>query len=542
MRPSGSLEQHEHVQPPIAGQPFPLGAVVTTAPLGLRAHLSRSRMTALVITLALFSIFLPVLINLYGFSDDYLILSMADHLLASSPWIGKDLLQAGAVNGRPITGLFLGLAYPAAGTIGHLALIRLVGVLGIAALALVLHWVLVRSGISVRAAALIAVLVCGLPSFEVYASWTTLFTAPYVAILAGCASLIAVAAVDAPRHLVADRALGATAALTAALLTYQPAAMYFWVFLAVALIGAVGEPRRALRILRMHFGVAFVSLGLAYLVVKAGSDWAGKGAPNAARNTLVTDVAAKARWFVEVALYQALNLTNLTPVLWLAVAVAGLALVGVPLLLLNRRTPYPPLWVGTGLVLIPLCYIPNLVVRESAAFYRTQAAITSLVALYACLGAIGIWLSIRDWLRPRVADRALATLERVALVVPVALVCVSTFVAARNVSTLFVGPQATELRLMRSQIAALPDGVARVGFVETAWSQGMTKVQRYDEFGLPSSGQPWVPQSAVLLILREEGRLVPGRPPIVDVYPPGTGALPDGEPEIDLHSQLLDLR
>ena len=68
-------------------------------------------------------------------------------MLASSPWIGKNLLQAGAVNGRPITGLFLGLAYPAAGTIAHLAYIRLLGVLGVVALALVLHWVLVRSGI-----------------------------------------------------------------------------------------------------------------------------------------------------------------------------------------------------------------------------------------------------------------------------------------------------------------------------------------------------------------------------------------------------------
>ena len=318
--------------------------------------------------------------------------------------------------------------------------------------------------------------------------------------------------------------------------------MYFWVFLAVALIGAVGDPSRAARVVRMHLGVAFVSLGLAYLVVKAGSDWAGKGAPNAARNALVTHVGAKARWFVDAALYQALNLTDLTPVLWLAVCVAALGVIGIPLLLVNRRIARPPLWVGVGLALIPLCYIPNLVVTESVPFYRTQAAITSLVALYASLGAVGIWLTVRDWLRPRVATRTLATLERAAFVLPVALVGVSTFVAARNVSTLFVEPQATELRLMRSAVAALPDGVSRVGFVETSWYQGMTRVERYDEFGLPSSGQPWVPQSAVLLILHEEGRLVPGHPPTVDVYPPGTVQFPVGEPQLNIQPEVLQLR
>jgi hypothetical protein len=63
-----------------------------------------------------------------------------------------------------------------------------------------------------------------MPAFQVYASWTVLFLAPLAAVLAGGASLLAVAASEAPRELVADRVVGATAMLLAALLIYQPPA------------------------------------------------------------------------------------------------------------------------------------------------------------------------------------------------------------------------------------------------------------------------------------------------------------------------------
>ena len=54
----------------------------------------------------------------------------------------------------------------------------------------------------------------------------------------------------------------------------------------------------------------------------------------------------------------------------------------------------------------------------------------------------------------------------------------------------------------------------------------MTKVW-YDEFGFLRRASRVVPQSAVLLILREEGASNTSDGLMVDVYPPGTGALPD---------------
>ena len=291
----------------------------------------------------------------------------------------------------------------------------------------------------------------------------------------------------------------------------------------------------------MHLGIGVVGLALGYVVVKIGSKWAGPAAPNAARNTLTHDVILKGRWFVKSAVYQSLNLVDLTPAVWLAVVVAVVAVVGVWMLLRQRRSPKPLVYLLIAVCLIPLCYIPNLVVREDVAFYRTQSAMTSLIALlYVCLGAVGLWVTLRDWLRPRVSGRSLAGCGYGAVALACAGVAVSVVVAASNVMTYFVEPQSTELRLLRSQVAATPDGAARIAFVQTGEQQGMTKVVRYDEFGLPSSAQPWVPVPAVMLILREEGRLVPDRHPTVDILPWYTATLPVDEPHVDVRDlQLL---
>ena len=46
--------------------------------------------------------------------------------------------------------------------------------------------------------------------------------------------------------------------------------MFFWVFFAVALAGAVADSGRAVRLARMHFAVAAVAAVIAYLGYKLG--------------------------------------------------------------------------------------------------------------------------------------------------------------------------------------------------------------------------------------------------------------------------------
>ena len=244
-----------------------------------------------------------------------------------------------AASGRPLAGLFDQLFFSAAGTIDNLRFVRLVGVVGIVALALLLHWALVRSRIKSSLAALFAVLICSMPAFVVFGSWAVLFNVPYAAILGGAASLLVVAALDAPGRRI-PRLAGATAVLLVALLIYQSAAMFFWVFLAIALVGAAHDSRRALRLARSHVGVAAVASALAFLIAKLSVHLVGTGAPNVARNALTHDVIGKARWFVREPLYKSLNLFDLTPSPWFAVVVAAVVVGGI-LLLLDRQGVRP---------------------------------------------------------------------------------------------------------------------------------------------------------------------------------------------------------
>jgi hypothetical protein len=500
--------------------------------LSLREYLSSSSAILLVIAATIFGIFLPALIVPYAFTDDYPILSIADGL-GPNPWFGSSIIDTVATSGRLFAALLDKLVFSAAGTIDNLRFVRLLAVLGIVGLAFLLHWALVRSGVKRTFAALIAVLVCSMPAFQVYGSWAVLFNVPYAAILGGGASLLAVAAVEAPRDLVADRLAGAIAMLVASLLIYQSAAMFFWVFLAVALIGAAHDERRALRLVRAHFGIAAVALGLTFLIVKVAIHLIGDAAPNAARTALTHDVIGKARWFFRGPLYGSLSLLDLTPSRWLAALVATIAIGGILLLLRHERVRSLP-YVAIGALLIPLSFLPNLVVAENSPTYRVQVSITSLIALYFCLGALGVWVTLRDWLRPRVSGQTLIATKGLAAATAVAFVASSAFIAGRNVTTLFVVPQTTELRMIRSQVAALPNGIQQLAFVQTGNDQGMSKFVSVDEFGVPSSARPWSLQPSVLLILREEGRLPHGARPTVDALPPWTSTYPKNEPVVDV--------
>src|SRR4029079_524915 len=124
----------------------------------------------------------------------------------------------------------------------------------------------------------------------------------------------------------------------------------------------------------------------------------------------------------------------------------------------------------------------------------------------------------------------------------VTFVAVAVFSADRNVMSLFVVPQSTELRLVRSQVAAPPAGLQRLAFVETGNGEGMTSFISVDEFGVPSSARPWVLRPLALLLLHVQGKLSVDEPePVVDILPPSTTTYASGEAVIDARG-LIRLR
>src|SRR5207237_372712 len=115
--------------------PSPAAAEERTAAIGLTAHLSRSRLAVLGIAATIIAAFLSAVIVPYAFSDVDPLLRMAVSG-RSDPWFGNRIVDVASAGGRPLEGVFLHLAYSAAGTIDNLRFVRLISVLGIVALAL----------------------------------------------------------------------------------------------------------------------------------------------------------------------------------------------------------------------------------------------------------------------------------------------------------------------------------------------------------------------------------------------------------------------
>jgi hypothetical protein len=514
--------------------PRPTSEVSSSTPIStarrLLAYATGTKAIAAVIAVTIFSTYFPVVRGRYAFSDDYPLLFIYDKG-GTSAWFG-DATKYYVTAGRPISAFLYDIAYSAAGTIDNLRFIRLLAVAGIAALAILLHWALVRAGVRSFVAASVALFICTLPSFQVIASWAVLFVAPYAALLGAAGSLLVESALRA-RDRVILRLVSASAVLFAALLVYQPAAMFFWVFLAIALVRSSCDPVRGRSLARAHLIVGGATLAVAFLSTKVAMHLLGGAAPNAGRSALTHDPIGKLRWFLGDPLYQSLNLFHLTLVPWLAALVAAVAFGGGILLLwIDGRAP---LILGLALTIVPLSFLPGLLVAENSATYRIEISLAALIGLYACLGALGLWLTARRWLESRNQMRATPILQRSAPAIAFIVVAACAASAARNVQTYMVHPQQVELGMLRHEVATLPDRVTRVGYVRP--SRGPTNRYFSDELGVPSSVRPWSPRPAVLLVLAEERRLpAKGERPTVDVFPANGPKLPRDEPVVDLRA------
>jgi hypothetical protein len=162
------------------------------------------------------------------------------------------------------------------------------------------------------------------------------------------------------------------------------------------------------------------------------------------------------------------------------------------------------------------------------------SSLTALVALYFSLGSIALWLVFTRWLRRRASSRTLLWTQRLGIAASVGFVAVAVVAAARTVTNDIVVPQNTELRLLRNKVAALPPDVPRIGYVVIGSNQGFTDRPVTDEF-VPTSSQPWVGEPAVILTLRDQGRLkADSAIPVVDSFPFDPTAFRVKEPLVDL--------
>lgn len=481
------------------------------APLGplLRADAPLLAALAGVIVLA----YVAVLARNYAFVDDWLLLQ--EGLTRS-----EQIFDHSIATGRPLSALIGAAVTAASPDVGDLRWLRLVGVLGIAGVGVVVALLLRSTGVRRPRALATAAVVCALPAYQVVAAWASLFVAPLAVLLALGAGLLLP---DRLGRRTLARAALALLLLVSSMTIYQPAAMCFWLVPLAVVLERRLRDRRQVLLAALSFGAVFTAAAVAGLVaLKVGT--AVEGVPGNRGVITVSLLGEKLHWFLLEAVPRSLTPFFVAPHPKRAVLTLGLMLVG---LWVHLGRPKAPWWggaerflrVSAAFLLLAVAYLPSLTTAENWASSRSMVALMPAAALIGGAAAHGFGLLVARAL-PHTPPRALATAGAAAL----ALGAVAALaLAGWKADTYFARPQSVELAAARGAVARL-DADRPITVVPSHYSQTIAPGLSYDEYGLPSTAQEFVPVALTDVLLAElTGRL----PRQVLLVPRGT-PLPGG--------------
>ena len=449
----------------------------------------------------------------YAFLDDYAYVFSANH----HKLYGLTALLVS--QGRPIFAETIHI-FTSVSQIGDLRWIRLLSLAGVVALCqlLIVH---LRETTTLPLSACIAtgILIGLMPSCQVYVSWATMVSFPWAALLAG----LSFRALNNGSTSEWNSIAWSLALLICALAQYQPSAMMFFVFAGAAWVTTEKAP--SIKAILRAAAVMGTALAIDYAATKLLPIVIYHNYTPYSRTALVTNLCAKASWFLTEVLTDGLNFPFIQGSGIIAIFAAVFIGSGLGILFWRDRSS----WVTRSLLaifLLPLAYLPNLIVQETWAGYRTQIALTSLLALY-------FVMALAAWLR-------LLRIDRLTPAFMFAVVLGCAWVARHNVETEFTIPQVRELQLVSAYLRREDnlESAKQVYFVPAPWQDYLAPLVRYDEFGVPSSEAAWTPPGIAWLIL--SGEHSPGANNLGNALVGPATKAPKGATIVDLDRALHD--
>lgn len=431
-----------------------------------------------------------VLIVDYGFADDYF-----DIVSGPEGWpITKKIWEGRALYAL-ITKIFLQFTMD----IGDLRHVRFVGIIGIALVAWSVFVALVRAGQDRFQSTCVGLVIGTTLPFQLYAAWATTGPFPFAALISGLGFFAGKRAFDSPSPRIRYLLVAASISmLAAAMAIYQPAAMFFWVFVAIAVLSTDARPCDTMRRFRWYCMIGLAGIFVGFIIYKLGTSVH----PNSPARAAVLDfqhIPSKVVWFLTDALP-----TSLRFVLLHSHAVFNMFILGIVLvfmiagLILYLSGTFKEFLYKSGiaLFLLPLSYIQNLVIVESSASYRTLSSITSLVIIY-------MFFAFRGYI-DRLRRFRFHMLFANAIMGSLAISC--AVAAAYQVRAFMVVPQFQELEFIRSHLNS--KSLSRVQNIYvirppyTAVPYTAAPFQQR-EFGWVSSYPEWNARPMLFLLLRE---------------------------------------
>lgn len=456
-----------------------------STPPKIKDERSSNTAAVLLLSAALLLCYLPVVLGTYGCADDFCWVAGAlKHDLQH-----MQLLQF--VQGRPAMALLFTTAFSPMSGVSDLRFLRLFSVVTMAALAFTVYKTMTAAKYSRFASICVSLIMCTMPPFQVYASWAS--TAFYAsgALVAGLALHVAERAyLKKEISSKIGLAIASIALLLSAVLIFQPSAMFYWVFAAILLLKPDMTVSDLLKRFVWYGGLCVVALGFGYVICNWGRNYFADVCPLPhQRSHLTTHIKDKLVWFFTQPMTACLNFG------WLflngkAAIAAGVATMIGMALYLRGKVSDQVVKILVALSIIPLSYLPNLVIEENWASFRTECALSSIVVLYAFFALLGFRQTILRSIREPYFNALLASLT-----------VASMAVAFSNVYTYFVVPNSLEFAILRGQMNTSTHNT--LTFKQIALkdprllSPGVSQ-----EFGCPSSPIPFAQESFEYILRR----------------------------------------
>lgn len=367
-------------------------------------------------------------------------------------------------------------------SVADLVILRFLSVLNLSICAsFIFKWIRPWFGSSLPAF-FAAGLIFTLPPFEVLASYSNMTYAAQGMTFAALAAILARQYAQSGERPVNARTIGAIVLLLLAIMTYQPAGMFYWVFVGIFILSP--ENRRENDFYRRFiklFLVGLSGIGLYAVIIKLLTGSVVSTIYHYYSPVYIaTNYWEKLKWFFAMPLRDSLNLWDVFPntgQAWLAAAVIVLTSLVSFYRPASERGIHRRMFTAAAFgILILLSFLPNLLVVHDFPWYRSCLALSPLVAL-AILWTLRYWIFTVCKRQP----------EKV-LTAILAVSCLWGMVAAyRNVLYYRVLPSALEYEYFKATLGRSDlTNFSTVYFIPLKQPLAGPHF-RYDEFGVLST-------------------------------------------------------
>lgn len=422
----------------------------------------------------------------FGMRDDYPFLNLVHTNI-------NFIQSQNNINGRPLNGLLLQAVFNRLQYISEFRYIRMISFIGVIFLLIILDKIFSQYDLNQIEKIYLLISLVTLPSINLYINWAVCSMVPFALLLAAISSICVFNIYDIVKSRFILKIICSIFCLTASILIYQPASMYYFVISYIYLYFPIINGKKE----KKHFSAMIIIFLIALLIA-----WLMMlliGANKSPRAALINfeKLPLKLVWFARDVIPYSLNFNllinnKIIPAVLLLLIVIGF-------LFMEKSITKILINIVVYFLLIILSYFPNLIVSENWASYRTQVAISSLFLL---MGFLGIRNIVTYFNKQNYKTGGL--IKKIYLFGLLLLIVLNVSWYTYNQIVYITFPQSVEIAYIKNLLATKVNKKTTntIYFIRPTNEDAITRCV-FDEFGCLSSEPQWSPANIIKLLLRE---------------------------------------